>query len=52
LSTSAFGSLITLNCVPTALTNSFAIGSAISFMGGTGTGSFACSDASLGADPE
>lgn len=49
LSTSAFGSLITLNCVPTALTNSFAIGSAISFMGGTGTGSFACSDASLGA---
>jgi hypothetical protein len=45
----AFGSVITLNCAPTAITNSMASGQAVAFIGGTGLGSFACSDASLGA---
>jgi len=49
LSTSAFGSVITLNCAPIANLNSFAVGNALSFVNASGTGSFSCSDASLGA---
>jgi hypothetical protein len=48
-STSAFGSGITLNCFPTAGTNSITVGSLVDFIDGHGTGSFSCSDASLGS---
>lgn len=47
--TSAFANTATLNCSPTALTNSSVILSTVYFTNGSGTGSFLCSDASLGA---
>src|ERR1039457_6226830 len=52
LSTSAFGNTITLNCVPSG--GSGILGSApgvqtLLFNGGIGSGSFACTDSSLGA---
>jgi hypothetical protein len=49
LASSAFGSLITFNCTPTAVSNSITVGSPIDFMNASGTGSSACTDASLGA---
>lgn len=45
----AFGTTITITCTPTALTNGAVVGNAVDFNHGTGTGSFACSDSSLGA---
>jgi len=45
--TSAFGSTITLNCTPSGGT--VTVGNSIIFANAAGTGSFACSDASLGA---
>jgi hypothetical protein len=49
LGTSAFGSTITLNCTPTAGTNSFVNNNTVNFLNGHGTGSFSCTDAGLGA---
>ncbi len=45
----AFGGTVTIMCTPTALTNSTVIGHAVYFVNGSGSGSFACSDSSLGA---
>ena len=45
----AFGSVVTLNCTPSAGTTSFVLSNSVYFDSGSGSGSFACSDASLGA---
>jgi hypothetical protein len=45
----AFGNTVTLTCTPTALTNAAVVGNAVDFNHGVGTGSFTCSDSSLGA---
>lgn len=45
----AFASTLTVNCTPTAFTNSITLGSSIGFVNASGTGSFSCSDASLGS---
>jgi hypothetical protein len=45
--TSAFASTITLNCTPSG--GSFTVGNSVNFINGVGSGSFVCSDASLGA---
>jgi hypothetical protein len=47
--TCAFANTATLNCSPTAVTNSSVILNTLFFNNATGTGSFLCSDASLGA---
>ncbi len=45
----AFANTSFIACTPTAGTNAGVLGSAIDFNAGSGTGSFACSDASLGS---
>jgi len=48
IASSAFGATATLNCTPTAITNSSVILNTLFFNNAVGTGSFLCSDASLG----
>ena len=45
----AFGGTVSFSCTPASLTNSFTLNSAVYFLQANGTGSFACSDAALGA---
>jgi len=48
IASSGFGATATLNCTPTAITNSSVILNTLFFNNAIGTGSFLCSDASLG----